>query len=116
MATSSLAADAVWVGSVTLKPGYRLLKVETDVEARVRMYDSVASRTADAGRAIGLDPVGAHGVILDFVTTPTVLSWWLNPVVDGYTVAGDDTVPMLVTNLSGGTTVVNVTLTWTRSE
>lgn len=101
---------------MTLKPGYRLLKIETDVEARVRVYDSVASRTADAGRAIGTDPVGAHGVILDFVTTPTVLSWWLNPVVDGYTADGTDSVPVAVTNLSGSTRVINVTLTWVRSE
>lgn len=114
--TTSLDQGATWSGTTTLKPGYRLLKIQTDVPARVRVYDSLASRTNDTNRAIGTDPTGAHGVILDFVTTVTNLTWWLNPVVDGYTTAGDDTVPMLVANLSTGTTTVTVTLTWIRSE
>lgn len=114
--TSSIADDAWWSGTATLKPGYRLLKIQTDVPARVRVYDSTVSRTADVGRGIGTDPTGPHGVILDFVTTATYLEWWLNPVVDGYTTDGTDSVPILVTNLSGGTAVITVTLTWTRSE
>ncbi len=99
-----------------MKPGYRLLKIETDIPARVRVYDSTAARTADASRPIGTDPTGAHGVILDFVTTVSILEWWLNPVVDGYTTAGTDSVPVAITNLSGSTDTVTVTLTWIRSE
>jgi hypothetical protein len=114
--TSSLANNATEDTTVTLKPGYRLLKVETDVAARVRVYDSTASRTADASRPIGTDPTGAHGVILDFVTTVSTLEWWLNPVVDGYTTANNDTVPLAITNLSGSTDTVTVTFTWVRSE
>ena len=114
--TSSLANNAYEETTVTLKPGYRLLKVETDVAARVRVYDSTASRTADAARAIGTDPSGVHGVVLDLVTTPSVLAWWLSPVVDGYTVDATDTVPLSITNLSGSTDTVTVTFTWVRSE
>ena len=114
--TSSLANNAYEETTVTLKPGYRLLKVETDVAARVRVYDSTASRTADAARDIGTDPSGVHGVVLDLVTTPSVLVWWLSPVVDGYTVDATDTVPLSITNLSGSTDTVTVTFTWVRSE
>ena len=116
LTTASLADDATEDNTITLKPGYRLLKVETDIAARVRIYDSTASQTADASRQIGTDPTGAHGVILDFVTTPSVLAWWLNPAVDGYMTTATDTVPVSVTNLSGSTDTVTVTLTWVRSE
>ena len=99
-----------------MKPGYRLLKVETDVAARVRVYDSIDHRTADAARAIGTDPSGVHGVILDLVTTASTLAWWLSPVVDGYTENAGDTVPLAITNLSGSTDTVTVIFTWVRSE
>ena len=114
--TASLANNATEDTTVTLKPGYRLLKVETDIATRVRVYDSTASRTADAARAIGTDPSGVHGVVLDLVTTPSDLAWWLSPVVDGYTANADDTVPLAITNLSGSTDTVTVIFTWVRSE
>lgn len=116
LTTSSLSDGATENASLTMQPGYRLLKIETDVAARVRVYDSTTSRTADASRAIGTDPTAPHGVILDFVTTASVLSWWMNPLVDGYTADASTTVPVAVTNLSGATDTVTVTLTWVRSE
>lgn len=114
--TGSLANGATANVTMTLPAGYRLLKIETDVAARVRLYDSAASRTADASRPIGTDPTGRHGVILDFVTTQAALSWWMNPVVDGYTADASTSVPVAVTNLSGGAHTVTVTLTYVRSE
>ncbi len=114
--TSTLSNNSIENLSVTLKPGYRLLKVSTDRAARVRVYDSSASRTADASRAVGTDPTGVHGVILDLVTTVSALDWWLNPVVDGYTADATDTVPVAITNLSGASAAVEVVFTWVRSE
>lgn len=114
--STSIADDGTWTGEVTVAPGYRLLKVETDRAARVRVYDSSASRTADASRPVGTDPSGVHGVILDLVTTAGSLAWWLSPVVDGYTADASDSVPLSVTNLSGSTATVEVVLTWVRSE
>jgi len=114
--TASLTNNATENTTITLKPGYRLLKVETDIPARVRIYDSTDKRTADASRGIGTDPTGVHGVILDLVTTEANLSWWLSPVVDGYTSDANDTVPLAITNLSGSTDTVTVTVTWVRSE
>jgi len=114
--TSSLATNATEDITITLKPGYRLLKVETDVPARIRVYDSTDSRTADASRTIGTDPQGDHGVILDFVTTDADLSLWLSPVVDGYTSDASDNVPLAITNLSSSTDTVTITFIWVRSE
>lgn len=113
--TASLGNGATENTTITLKPGYRVLNIETDRAARVRLYDSTASRTADASRAVGTDPTGVHGVIVDLVTTDIELSWWLSPVVDGYTVDATDTVPVAVTNL-GTTGTVTVDVTWVRSE
>lgn len=114
--TASLSNGVTENTTITLKPGYRVLNIETDRAARVRLYDSTASRTADASRAVGTDPTGVHGVIVDLVTEAVELSWWLSPVVDGYTVDATDTVPVAITNLSGATDTVTVTLTWVRSE
>lgn len=114
--TTTLALSEAWVGTVTLSPGYRLLRVETSVPARVRVYDSAASRTADASRFVGVDPTPPHGVILDLLTTSSVLGWWMNPVVDGYTADGTVDVPVSVTNLGTSTTAVTVTFTFVRSE
>lgn len=114
--TGTLSSNSSEDVSVTLKPGYRLYKVTTDRAARVRAYDSSANRTADASRAVGTDPAGVHGVILDLVTTASTLAFWLSPVVDGYTADGTDTVPVAVTNLSGSSAAVEVVFTWVRSE
>ena len=40
----------------------------------------------------------------------------MNPVVDGYMTTDTYEVPVAVTNLSGSTDTVTVTLTWLRSE
>ena len=114
--TASLSSNNTENVSLTLKPGYRVLCIETDRAARVRAYGSSASRTADAARPVGVDPTGAHGVIFDVVTTASTLTWWLNPAVDGYTTDGTDTVPVAITNLDVGSGTVTVDVTWVRSE
>ena len=114
--TATLADAATEDATITMKPGYRLLKVETDIPARIRVYDSATSRTADASRPIGTDPEGVHGVLFELVTITDSLVWWLSPVVDGYTADASDTVPLAITNLSGGTDTVTIIFTWVRSE
>ena len=48
-----------------------LLKISTNKRARVRMYGDATKRTADLARAIGTDPSGDHGVLLDYANTAT---------------------------------------------
>ena len=115
--TASLAAGAEGTGTVTLAPSYRLLRVQTSAAARVRLYIDAASRTADAARAAGTDPVGDHGLILDLGTSSGDLDWGLSPLVDGYVAAGGgSTVPYSVTNMSGVTAAITVTFTWIQQE
>lgn len=116
--TAALADLASENGAIAMATGYRISKLETDVPARVRLYSTATKRNADAARAIGDDPVGDHGLVLEYITSDTLLSAALSPMVDGYSleVTPDENIPYRITNLSGGTTPVTVTLTWQKTE
>jgi hypothetical protein len=92
--------------------GYVLYKVQTSAAAWVRLYASSAARTADESRTQGEDPLPSSGVIAEVVTTgaQTVL---IAPGVFGFN--DDDpvsgSIPVRVTNLSGGAATITVTLT-----
>lgn len=66
--TSSLASGASGTASLDLPNAVaaRLLSLSTNKRARVRVYGDQAARTADAGRALGVEPTGDHGVQLDY--------------------------------------------------
>lgn len=74
---ASATADSLASGgsaSIDFTPsaaGMRLLKISTNKRARVRMYGDATKRTADLARAIGTDPSGDHGVLLDYANTAT---------------------------------------------
>lgn len=116
--TASLADQASENGVITMAPGYRLLKIDTDVSARVRLYATATQRNADASRPIGQDPSGNHGLTMEFISDTGLLSAVLSPAVDGYSLEAtpSDDIPYRITNLSGGSTAVTVTLTWQKTE
>lgn len=116
--TNTLASSAEETGNITLNKGWRILKIQTDIAARVRLYCTTADRDADIDRVIGVDPTGDHGVLFDFVTTSDILTWRLTPVVDGSQMDGSPTasIPITVTNLSGSTDTVQVDLTYITTE
>lgn len=115
--TASLAQDAGAVGVVDLAPGWRLYKVELDRPARIRLYASVAQRTADLSRPIGTDPdlESDHGLFFEFASADTLLSAQLSPQVLGYCPTGTQ-VPWAITNLDTDTGTVTATLTYVRTE
>lgn len=109
--TGSLADAAQANLDITGFKGYALLKVQTDRAARVRIYTDAASRTADASRAEGTDPTADAGVIAEVITTgaATVL---ISPGAFGFNNESTPTttIPCRITNKSGGTSTVVVTL------
>lgn len=115
LTTSSLASTARQQTTVTIDASYRVLGVSTDRPARVRLYSDATKQAADAGRAIGTDPTGDHGVQFDYVTTASVLSWVGAPPVD-CVVASGTSVPITVDNKDSVTGTVTVTLTVIRTE
>lgn len=116
--TASIAADASEQGSVSLAKGFRLYKIETDEPARVRLYATSAQQAADAGRGAGTDPVGDHGLLFEFITTDSLLSAVLSPLVDGVSMESIPSalIPITVTNLSGSTDTIQVTFTYVETE
>ena len=114
--TTSLADAEDWQSNVTFAASYRLFKIVTSVETRVRLYDTAAAQTADLTRPYATPPTGDHGVMCDLLTTTGALELWNNPVISGYTRSGTSSVPVTVTNVSGATGTVTVTLTWIRGE
>ena len=125
---TGLATRADLTGSVTLNDNatgnlnitgykaYSLLKIETDADAWVRVYTDDAARTADAFRSEGADPLPGDGVIAETRGSGAIQ---LSPPPYGYN--NDfpnvgDTIYTSVTNRSGSSATINVTLTAIRLE
>lgn len=92
--------------------GYVLYKIETTAAAWVRIYTDIPSRTTDSSRVEGSDPLPGSGVIAEVITTgaQTVL---ISPGAIGFN--GESTpssnIYLAVTNKSGGSATITVTLT-----
>lgn len=116
--TGSLSDLAEETGTVALGRGFTLMRIEGDRECRVRLYTTAAARTADAARAIGTDPTGEHGVIVDAVPIVANLILDLAPIVNGSNLEGSPSanIPYAIQNRSGGTSTVEVTFTRVLTE
>ena len=83
----------------------------------LRIYTDVASRLSDASRSSGVDPLPNVGVIAEVITTgaQTIL---LSPGVVGFNneATPNNNIAMAVTNLSGATQTITVTLTAVKLE
>jgi hypothetical protein len=92
--------------------GYVLLKIETSSAAWVRLYSSTAARTSDASRLEGTDPLPGAGVIAEIISTgsQTIL---ITPGALGFSTETTPStqIPCTITNKSGATTTITVTLT-----
>ena len=107
--TAELADQASETGLLTALHPFIVTGISTTVPARVRVYKSTAQRDADLNRAIGTDPSGDHGLLLEAVTTAGQLAWQVSPGV--YVPVTVPQVPVTVTNLSGGSTAVVASFT-----
>ena len=117
--TTASIADAA-IGNVTFTgaaKGYILYKIQTTAAAWVRLYTDISSRTADASRAEGVDPTAGAGVVAEVITTAaqTIL---ISPGTLGFNNESSPVTEIYaaVTNKSGGTTAITVTLTILKIE
>jgi hypothetical protein len=110
--TTSLTDGSTGSIDITGFKGYVLYKVTTSAAAWVRIYTSNAARSADASRLEGVDPSPDSGVIAEIITTEaeTVL---ISPGAFGFNdeLTPTTNIPVTVTNKSGSTATVSVTLT-----
>ena len=109
--SASLASNASGNIDISGFKGYMLYKIQTSVASWVRLYTDSTSRTADASRLEGVDPAPSAGVIAEVITTgaSTIL---ISPGALGFNNEGTPTtnIPVRVTNKSGATSTVTVTL------
>ncbi len=110
--TASLADDVTAELNITGYKAYSLFKITTSAEAWVRVYVDDASRDADATRSEGEDPTPGSGVISE-VRTSGAESILISPGIMGFNNDSPrtDTIYLSVTNRSGSSTAITVTLT-----
>ena len=116
---TSLAAGASGDLSITAFKAYNLLKIAINHPAWVRLYVNAASRTSDASRAEGTDPLPGSGVIAEVLTTTVGVSTFLmSPAVFGWNNDGTPatTVYAKVTNKDSSSRAITVTLTLIEAE
>ena len=115
--TASLANTATGNLTITGYKGYMLYKIQTSAAAWVRIYTDTTSRTADATRLEGADPTPGSGVVAEVITTgaQTIL---ISPGALGFSneTVPDTNIQLAVTNKSGTTTAITVTLTAVQLE
>jgi hypothetical protein len=116
--SGTLANNAVETGTVALGMRFDLLRASASAACRLRLYQTAAHRTADAGRAIGVKPVGDHGVIADIYFVPGALDLRLPPLPPGANLEDTPTVdiPYSLQNLSGGAAAITIDLLRLRLE
>lgn len=116
--TSALNPGITESGAVTAFPGWRVIRLETNRPARIRLYPTTAQRDADLSRGAGIKPKGNSGRLLEVVTyLPGGLTWDMNPTVDLASATKEDpTFFSSVTNLDSVTGPVVTTYTYVRTE
>jgi hypothetical protein len=115
--TASIATSVLENADVTINLAAQCYRVATNRAARVRAYGTAAHRTADTARAIGTDPTGDHGLLMEVVTTAAILALNLPPVdLVNVDATPSTTIYFAVTNLDVSTGVVTTTLTLRQTE
>lgn len=111
---ANLATDNI---SIAGFKSYMLMKVQVSHACWVRLYVDAASRTTDATRLEGVDPAPGSGVLAEIITTGAATQL-ITPATLGFNNDGPaaTTMYVAVTNKSGATNVVTVTLTLLKLE
>ena len=114
----SVASAASANCQVTGAKSYLLSKVTTNYPAWIRIYSDGASRTADATRTEGNDPLPGTGVIAEVITTSSALTQLITPGVLGFNNDGTttSTIYLAVTNKDLSSRIITVNLTILRLE
>lgn len=116
--SSSLANNTTGNIDITGLKGYIMYKVASSHPAWIRVYTNAAARASDSARTSGTDPTPDLGVIAEVITNATPQTVVLAPAVAGFNDENPvtTTIPVAVTNLSGATNAITVTLTLVKSE
>ena len=116
--TGSLAQNAIGNITITGHKSYLLMNVALSAAGWIRLYTDSTSRTNDASRSVGEDPLPGSGVIAEVVTTASSLTQKISPFVTG---GNMDSTPstniyVAIQNLSSSTQTITATLTILKLE
>ena len=116
--TGSLAQNAIGNITITGHKSYLLMNVALSAAGWIRLYTDSTSRTNDASRSVGEDPLPGSGVIAEVVTTASSLTQKISPFVPG---GNMDSTPstniyVAIQNLSSSTQTITATLTILKLE
>jgi hypothetical protein len=121
--TTATVSTGVIANSITANvdmsgfKGYALYKIQTSAASWVRVYINSASRTADAGRLDNVDPSANSGVISEVITSGNSFIV-ISPASIGFNAETipTTTIPVAITNKSGTSANITVTLTIVKLE
>ena len=115
--SATLANDVPTAMNITGFKGYTLYKIQTSTAAWVRVYSNAAARSADTSRSSTVDPSSDAGVLAEVITTGSQTVSFA-PTVAGFNDESPATtnIPITVTNQSGSSANVTVTLTLLQTE
>lgn len=116
--TGSLTNNATAYPNITnAAKSYLLYSIQTDRAAWVRIYSTDAARSADATRDIDVDPAPGSGVLAEVITTQAT-TIEMTPATMGFNNESTpvDTIYLAITNRSGSSATVNVTLKILKTE
>lgn len=112
--TATSVADGVRAEvDITAHKSYNLYSITANKACWVRLYDSAASRTADAARTQGTDPAPNAGVVAEAIFTGNGGTVNFTPGVIGYNFENPVTsnVAVAVVNNHGSTQNIDISLT-----
>ena len=116
--TGSLAQNEIGNITITGHKSYLLLNVALSAAGWIRLYTDSTSRTNDASRSVGEDPLPGSGVIAEVVTTASSLTQKISPFVPGGNMDNTPSTNIYVAiqNLSSSTQTITATLTILKLE
>lgn len=116
--TSNIANNVTANVAITGFKGYNLYKIYASHPAWIRLYTSNSARTADSARSQGADPTPDTGVVAEVITSNIAQTVVLSPAVAGFNDESPvtTTIPVAVTNLSGGANVITISVTVLQTE
>ena len=116
--TSVLTASGNANANLTGFRGYNLYKINLSHASWLRIYTNDSARTIDSTRAQGVDPTADTGIITEVITSTANQTVTLTPAVLGFNDENPPTtvIPCRITNLSGSSTAITITLTLVQTE
>lgn len=115
--TLLLNPDEIEIGLALMSKSYQLRRIEVDKPCRIRLYMTVLDRNNDLSRPHSVTPPQNSGTVIDLEMAASSY-YRLDYPIDGYDdeAIPDGYIPYSITNMDSTSGVVNVTLSYLKTE